>query len=112
MHEKDPFGDKLKEKERAEENLYFAKRDRELLEKLRGKKDDASGTAALREAARGRCPSCGEHLAHKTIEQIEIDECSSCKGVWLDKGELEALSHREGESWLGRFFRSSLAQTR
>lgn len=111
MHEKDPFGDKLKEKERAEENLYFAKRDRELLEKLRGK-DEAGGAAALREAVRGRCPRCGETLLHKTIESVEIDECPSCSGVWLDKGELEALSHREQESWLGRFFRSSVTQTR
>jgi len=28
MHEKDPFGDKLREKDRAEEDVYFAKRDR------------------------------------------------------------------------------------
>jgi hypothetical protein len=111
MHEKDQFGDKLKDKERAEENLYFAKRDRELLEKLRGK-DDASGAAALREAVLGRCPKCGDQLAHKSVDQVEVDECPSCKGVWLDRGELESLSGRENESWLGRFFRSSLTQAR
>ncbi len=108
MQEKDPFSDKLKEKERAEENLYFAKRDRELLEKLRGK-DDAAGAAALREAAKGRCPKCGEPLAHRTIDAVQIDECPACKGLWLDAGELEALSKREKESFLGKFFRSSIA---
>ena len=36
MHEKDPFGDKLKDKERGEEEQFFAERERALLDKLRG----------------------------------------------------------------------------
>lgn len=111
MHEKDPFGDKLKDKERAEEDLYFAKRDRELLEKMRGQ-DDAGREATARELARDRCPRCGQHLVHRAIEGIDVDECSACRGIWLDKGEVETLSRREGESWLGRLFRHSLTQVR
>lgn len=111
MNEKDPFGDKLRERERAEEDLYFAKRDRELVEKMRGQ-DDAGREAATRELARGRCPRCGQRLGHRVIEDVEIDECASCHGIWLDKGELEALSRREGEGWLGRLFRHSLTQAR
>jgi hypothetical protein len=49
MVEKDPFGDKLKDKERAEEDLYFAKRDRELVEKMR-RGSDAGREAANRES--------------------------------------------------------------
>lgn len=111
MHEKDPFGDKLKDKERAEEDLYFAKRDRELLDKIRGE-DEAGREAATRELALGRCPRCGERLTHRSIERVDIDECASCHGIWLDKGELEALSGRESESWLGRLFRNSLTHAR
>ena len=111
MHEKDPFGDKLREKERAEEDLYFARRDREALEKLRSG-DEATREAALRGAASGRCPRDGDLLVKRSIDGVEVEACGSCHGLWLDRGELESLSRREGESWLGRFFRHSLVQTR
>lgn len=111
MHEKDPFGDKLREKERAEEDLYFAKRDRELLQKMRGQ-DDAGREATAREIARGRCPKCGSPLASRVVDDIAIQECASCRGIWLNQDELATLSQRESESWLGRFFRHSLVHTR
>jgi hypothetical protein len=111
MNEKDPFGDKLRERERAEEDVYFAKRDRALVEKLR-QQGEAGREVALQESARGRCPRCGERLTHRVVEDVEVDECASQHGMWLDRGELEVLSRREGESWLGRFFRHSLTQAR
>jgi Transcription factor zinc-finger len=111
MHEKDPFGDKLKEKERAEEDLYFAKRDRELLERLK-LKDDSNREAALRELARGRCPKCGNRLTARAVDGVAVEECTSCGGVWLDRGELASVSRRESETWLARLFRNSLIQTR
>jgi hypothetical protein len=111
MHEKDPFGDKLRDKERAEEDLYFAKRDREALDKLRGG-DDAAKEAALREVAHGRCPRDGQPLGRRSIDGVDVEQCASCQGIWLDKGELESLSRRESEGWLGRYFRQSVVQTR
>jgi len=50
MVDKDPFGDKLKDKERAEEDLYFAKRDRELVEKMRRSNDTGREVAAAPES--------------------------------------------------------------
>jgi uncharacterized protein len=111
MPEKDTFGDKLKEKERGEEDQYFAKRDRELVGKIRGQ-DDAGREAAAPELARGRCPGCGQRLVRRSIDGVQIDECVSCRGVWLDEAELEALSRREADSWLGRLLHHSLTQTR
>jgi hypothetical protein len=111
MHEKDPFGDKMREKERAEEDLYFSKRDRELLDKMRGQ-DEASREATVRELAVGRCPKCGNRLSGRVIDQISLEECASCRGIWLNRDELAAVSRRESESWLGRLFRHSLVQTR
>ncbi|MGH7897919.1 MAG: hypothetical protein ACREQQ_08195, partial [Candidatus Binatia bacterium] len=61
MHEKDPFVDKLRDKERAEEDRYFAERDRALLEKLR-LQDEESREATARALARERCPKCGSRL--------------------------------------------------
>src|SRR5882724_26901 len=107
MPEKDAFGDKLKEKERAEEDLYFAQRDREALEKLRGKDVGAQDAALL---ARGRCPRDGEKLSQRSIDGIEVEECGSCRGIWLDKGDLESLSRHENTGWIGKLFRNSVVQ--
>jgi hypothetical protein len=111
MVEKDPFGDKLREKERADEDRYFAERDRALLEKMRAQ-DDATRETTLQEIARGRCPKCGHRLEGVEMETIVVEHCPSCRGLWLDEGELRALSHRESESWLARLLRQRLKETR
>lgn len=36
-----------------------------------------------------KCPRCGAELKTKVLGSIEVDECESCKGVWLERGELE-----------------------
>jgi DNA-directed RNA polymerase subunit RPC12/RpoP len=111
MHEKDPFGDKLREKERADEDRYFAERDRALLEKIR-LSDEAGREAAAREVARGRCPRCGTRLTPQSLESVDVNTCPACGGLWLDKGDLAAVSGREQHSWLSRFFRQSLGEIR
>ncbi|MGH7899626.1 MAG: zf-TFIIB domain-containing protein [Candidatus Binatia bacterium] len=43
---------------------------------------------------------------------MTVEECPSCGGIWLAKGEIAALSRREEHSWLARFFQQSLGQLR
>ena len=38
-----------------------------------------------------KCPNCNETLLMTERHQIEIDYCPSCRGVWLDKGELDKM---------------------
>lgn len=38
-----------------------------------------------------KCPNCNETLLITERHQVEIDYCPSCRGVWLDKGELDKL---------------------
>lgn len=102
--EKDRFGDKLRDKQKAEEDRYFADRDKAALEKLRAQKESEQETT-IRELSKGRCPKCGSRLTQRSQDGVEIDECGSCGGVFLDAGELEALSKREGEGWLGKLLR-------
>jgi Zn-finger nucleic acid-binding protein len=40
------------------------------------------------------CPRCSEQLDEKDREGITIDVCRGCRGVWLDRGELEKLIAR------------------
>jgi len=37
------------------------------------------------------CPNCNESMREVTREGVQIDMCPSCRGVWLDRGELEKL---------------------
>jgi uncharacterized protein len=37
------------------------------------------------------CPNCGETLLMAERLKVEIDYCPKCRGVWLDKGELDKL---------------------
>ncbi len=40
------------------------------------------------------CPACRTELAMAERSGIEIDYCSSCRGVWLDRGELDKIIER------------------
>jgi Zn-finger nucleic acid-binding protein len=35
-----------------------------------------------------KCPCCNTDLKSKMIEDVEIDECHSCRGVWFEDDEL------------------------
>ena len=37
------------------------------------------------------CPHCKEPMIILEYEEVEIDYCLSCEGIWLDAGELELL---------------------
>ncbi len=38
-----------------------------------------------------KCPNCNETLLMSQRNNIEIDYCPSCRGIWLDKGELDKM---------------------
>ncbi|RME22976.1 MAG: hypothetical protein D6806_12070 [Deltaproteobacteria bacterium] len=38
-----------------------------------------------------RCPKCNSEMKKVTVRKIEVDRCPSCGGIFLDKGELEAI---------------------
>ncbi len=37
------------------------------------------------------CPFCNNPLVILELNQVEIDYCTNCHGIWLDNGELELL---------------------
>ena len=43
------------------------------------------------------CPVCKNPLVVLELDQIEIDHCLNCGGIWLDAGELELLLETEEE---------------
>ncbi len=40
------------------------------------------------------CPSCQVPLAMAERQGVEIDYCPRCRGVWLDRGELDKIIER------------------
>ena len=41
------------------------------------------------------CPACNVALAMADRQGVEIDYCPSCRGVWLDRGEIDKIVERE-----------------
>ena len=41
------------------------------------------------------CPRCNNNLTMSNKNGVEIDFCPNCRGIWLDKGELEKIIERE-----------------
>ena len=41
-----------------------------------------------------KCPRCDGELIPEAYEGIEVDRCISCRGMWLDYGELEELEDK------------------
>ena len=46
------------------------------------------------EVAAMACPVCRVPLAMSDRQGIEIDYCPQCRGVWLDRGELDKIVER------------------
>ena len=57
--------------------------------------DIGSGQAAQRSAGAGLiCPACRVDLVMSERQGVEIDYCPRCRGVWLDRGELDKILER------------------
>lgn len=41
-----------------------------------------------------KCPNCNETLIMADRQGVEIDYCPKCRGVWLDRGELDKIIER------------------
>lgn len=92
----------LDERRRGLEEEYFHRKNQEAIEKLRAKMRLA---AQAKEAGISsmKCPRCeGGTLKEIFIEEVPIDTCDKCAGVWLDSGEMEKLTQTD----IARWFRS------
>lgn len=41
-----------------------------------------------------KCPNCNVPLIMTERQGIEIDYCPQCRGIWLDRGELDKIIER------------------
>ena len=77
------------------EEEYFARVDADLRKELRARAD--AERAARVAADRNKCPRDGTALVSRERNHVTIDQCPTCEGIWLDKGELEILAAGQAE---------------
>jgi Zn-finger nucleic acid-binding protein len=53
-----------------------------------------------------KCPKCGGTMVEKRFDSVLIEECTACKGVYFDAGEIDLLLKHEKVSSgvFGRLF--------
>lgn len=91
----------LDDRGRALENEYFRRKEQELIEKMKAKFADQE-TVNLNL----QCPKCDGTLHETAYENIKIDVCDKCTGVWLDAGELAQVAAKdETGGWFGGLFK-------
>lgn len=44
-----------------------------------------------------KCPNCNVALVMSDRQGVEIDYCPECRGVWLDRGELDKIIERSAQ---------------
>lgn len=50
------------------------------------------------------CPACKHSMVILELNQVEIDYCSDCKGIWLDNGELELIFSNANQKEISKSF--------
>lgn len=74
---------------------YFAREEFKKIKKAEEEKRlklEADEKKRLKDLHFMHCPKCGMNLVEIDYRGIAVDKCSACDGVWLDAGELEAIS--------------------
>lgn len=46
-----------------------------------------------------KCPNCNTQLVMSDRNGIEIDYCPDCRGIWLDRGELDKIIERSTQQF-------------
>lgn len=52
-----------------------------------------------------KCPVCAVDLYMTDRQGVEVDFCPQCRGVWLDRGELDKIIERLGPAPARREYR-------
>jgi uncharacterized protein len=102
------------EKPSKSEDEWFARHEAERL--ARSREEHARRMAELQEQQKEgearrlrdlhhlKCPKCGHDMSVRHVDGVEIEQCGTCLGIFLDKGELESIMLKQAGERRG-FFR-------
>ena len=97
------MSDAFDQRRKGLEEEYFHRKNKEAIERLREKMKVAEEAKAAGISSM-RCPRCDGDLKESKVEQVAIDTCEKCGGIWLDSGELEELTKRDKGGWFSRLW--------
>jgi len=99
------------ESDRRREDDWFLKNEQKLLdaaregrekrEKERAAQESEAERARLRDLHFMKCPKCGHDLKEERVDNVAIDRCGHCEGIYLDAGELEQLFLKKADESKG-----------
>jgi Zn-finger nucleic acid-binding protein len=95
--------------EHANEEGYFANKEHELIEDMRLEFHKAQ--AARRTAELATCPKCSGKFYKYALMGFSLERCESCQGMWLNKGEFEAILRQQARGPLARFLDRCFSKT-
>lgn len=78
----------------GQEEEYFFKLNKELIERRRRELDEERKSRQVTEQRKAhwlKCPKCGSDMRETDLQGIKVDRCSNCSGIYFDQGELELL---------------------
>jgi hypothetical protein len=90
------------EREKALENEYIYRHEKELIEKLKAE----SREKVIREQCKNRCPKCGDPIVPVTFRNVPLDRCPGCGGVWLGPNDLRTLASKDHRTWFEQWFKN------
>ena len=93
----------MDERRRGLEEEYFHRKNQEAIERLREKMKISEEAKAAGKSSM-MCPRCDGSLKESKFEEVMIDTCDNCGGVWLDSGELEQLTKKDKGGWFSRYW--------
>ncbi|HET6974197.1 MAG TPA: zf-TFIIB domain-containing protein [Pyrinomonadaceae bacterium] len=93
----------MDDRRKSLEEEYFHRKNKEAIEKLRAKMKVAEEAKAAGLSSM-QCPRCDGTLKENKFEEVLIDICDKCGGVWLDSGELEQLTKKDTGGWFSRYW--------
>ena len=87
----------MTDKPSKNEEEFFAREDAERMRLLRERHAKEQRDAERRSHLM-KCPHCGANLTPVVMRGVQIEHCPECEGIWLDRGELELLSHQHHDA--------------
>ena len=87
-----------------QEEAYFYKLNKELLERKRSELDAKKNEKSAQSNNPNwmKCPKCGDDMEEIELMRIKVDKCLQCQGIYFDNGELQILlESQEPKGFLG-----------
>ena len=89
------------------EDEWFLRNEKQLLDTARAARLKREAERAAREKAEEtkrlkdlhfmKCPKCGHDMKDETLDNVAVERCTHCEGIFFDAGELEQVFRKQAE---------------